>query len=1059
MNNLKTYHLILTTFFLGIEIFLNTGLAQSPSFETYTNPVIPGDHPDATLTRIGNDFYTTGSSFNVTPVIFHSTDLVHWEAISQPVKASWSNYDDNPGGGCWGGHIVYYNSQYWHYFSRSNTMYFVTSDDPGGPWSDPVKVNNPASLPYTLGYDNSIFIDDDNKWYLLVKNGQANGAIVELDNNGQCNGAIYNLDWLNPAPSYPYSWAEGPVMWKYKGYYYYSFARDLAGGQKVMRSETLTDDENSWEMLGDFFNESDPQKQGSLFTSPNHASPVIMLDDSTYWIIHPLYAKGEWKGQGRQGLLNQVHYDSNLRPVAGYPVNQSFIAPGLSCSGIPWMVPKSDLFTSDELDPEWSLLGYTPDNTYSLADRPGWLHLSPKSSTKANTVIKNDGEHNYSLITHLELDPQSMNDEAGLRIMRGDETKFVKLYSSVNEYNHKVIVFSFENTRYETDNTAGNTLWLKIIRVNHSISGYFSSNGCDWVQVGKNFDVSEIDSYSDFVTFTGTRQGLYVQGSDAFFDLYIYRDAYTPILAECPANHYGTCPTTKTDGIYQLDSIHNNDWALYAGVEFGNDEYLKAPKTIEVTASSAASGGKIEVWLDSMDTGPKIADCEIFNTGDWNTFVTFTAPVEHIEGRHDVYLRFTGAEPGRLFKLKWIQFIAVTAPEFVSASVTDDDTLQLKLSQPVIIPSLPSGLNIEANGSQIVPISDISLAEGDSSLLVITLAALVSNTDEITISYDPGTITNPAGISLIPFSGLAVDNLLPGAAPRIKLLETKDEGDTVWMYLSKKMNSPASYASDFTIEVEGKDDILINTAGALENDSTIIVLLPESRIYYEDMVSLTYSGTELDAVNGGLLASFTSVPIQNIARGYPPNVISASIRKSDSYYKYIDLTFDKPMLDASEEKKFFTITLNDVPATIQSLTSTYDLLSFSIYPYIQYGDEINVSYSGGNVRSRYNGILQDFSDYPVTNTVPQPLIINPYNNAKTSEIVVFPNPTHSEIQVSWGSFFSTLSIFSSDGRKLIQKKYSEPVQYANLKVDIALGVYLIMLENKKIFNFKKIVIE
>jgi len=28
------------------------------------NPVIPGDHPDCTMTRIGNDFYAAGSSCN-----------------------------------------------------------------------------------------------------------------------------------------------------------------------------------------------------------------------------------------------------------------------------------------------------------------------------------------------------------------------------------------------------------------------------------------------------------------------------------------------------------------------------------------------------------------------------------------------------------------------------------------------------------------------------------------------------------------------------------------------------------------------------------------------------------------------------------------------------------------------------------------------------------------------------------------------------------------------------------------------------------------------------------
>jgi xylan 1,4-beta-xylosidase len=630
---------------------------QSPSFMTFMNPVIPGDHPDCTVTKIGNDFYTTGSSFNPTPVIYHSTDLVHWEAIAQPVSPSWSGYGDAPGGGCWGGQIVYYNGEYWDFFSRANTMYFVKAPEPQGPWSAPVKVNNPSTISYGLGYDNSIFIDDDNKWYLVVKNGQPNNGIVELNNNGQPTGLVYNLDWLNPAPSYPYSWAEGPVMWKYGGYYYYSFARDLAGGQKVMRSKTLTAQESSWEMLGDFFNENDPQKGASLFTSPNHASQAVMLDDGTLWIIHPLYAKGEWKGQGRQGLLNQVRYDSNGKPVADYPINQSFTAPVLPSGGISWMVPKSDFFTSENLHPEWSFLGSTAKTKSSLTDRPGWLRLSPKSTTKGNTVIKNDGEHNYSLITRLDFHANSTSDEAGLWIMRGDETMAVKLVSSLSADEKKMIFFSFQNTRYEVENSAGDTLWFKLVRINHQISGYFSGNGTDWVEVGQAVDVAVIDSYSDFSSFTGTRQGLYVKGmSDAWFDLYIYRDAFTPILAECPANQYGTTRGTLIQGIRTLDNIHNNDWALYAGVEFGIGDYYSTPDSVKFTASCATSGGMVEVWLDSLETGEKIAECPISSTGDWKTFQTFAAAVEPVSGRHDVYLKFIGTETGKLFQLQWLVF-------------------------------------------------------------------------------------------------------------------------------------------------------------------------------------------------------------------------------------------------------------------------------------------------------------------------------------------------------------------------------------------------------------------
>lgn len=652
----------ITLIILALACLLHVN-GQSSSFKTYMNPVIPGDHPDCTVTKVGKDFYTTGSSFNVTPVIYHSTDLVHWEAIAQPVSASWPGFDDKPGGGCWGGHIVYFKGKWWDYFSRANTMYFVQADDPQGPWSAPTKVNNPSTLPYGLGYDNSVFIDDNNKWYLVVKNGQPNGAIVELGSTGQPTGVVYDLKWLNPAPALPYSWAEGPVMWKYKGYYYYSFARDLSGGQKSMRSKTLTADQAAWEMMGDFFNESDPLKPGSLFAAPNHASNAILIGDSSSWVIHPVYAKGEWKGQGRQGLLNQVRYNASGRPVADYPINQSFAAPRLPDGGIPWMVPKSDEFSTSKLHPEWSSLGYTAAGKYSLTERPGWLRLSPKSATKGNTVTKYDGEHNYSLITRLDFTAKSKDDQAGIRLLRGDETKFVKLISTLNSAGRKVVASSFESSYYEAENTVGDTLWLKMVRVNHSITGYFSGNGTSWTQVGPAFDVSVIDSYSDFSSFTGTLQGLYVQGAaSAYFDLYIYRDAYTPILAECPANQFGTAKVAAGSGISVLDQIHHNDWALYAGVEFGHSDYRAAPDSVEFSASGIASGGMIQVWLDSIDSGTKVAECAIGATGGWNTFKTYKAPVSFISGSHDVYLKFVGSGTNKLFQLKWISFSKKSGP-------------------------------------------------------------------------------------------------------------------------------------------------------------------------------------------------------------------------------------------------------------------------------------------------------------------------------------------------------------------------------------------------------------
>jgi len=46
----------LAEYFIGFTICLLLGYnvyGQSPSFKTFMNPIIPGDHPDPTLTKIG----------------------------------------------------------------------------------------------------------------------------------------------------------------------------------------------------------------------------------------------------------------------------------------------------------------------------------------------------------------------------------------------------------------------------------------------------------------------------------------------------------------------------------------------------------------------------------------------------------------------------------------------------------------------------------------------------------------------------------------------------------------------------------------------------------------------------------------------------------------------------------------------------------------------------------------------------------------------------------------------------------------------------------------------
>jgi xylan 1,4-beta-xylosidase len=227
----------------------------------------------------------------------------------------------------------------------------------------------------------------------------------------------------------------------------------------------------------------------------------------------------------------------------------------------------------------------------------------------------------------------------------------------MNGSGKKVISFSFtDGAYYEEENTIGNVLWLKLYRDNHLLTGYFSADGEDWIQVGEAINVSSMDrNQPNYNGWIGTQQGLYVKGSSADFDLYIYRDAYSPIMAQPAANQYGTLRVVNGSAPAYLDSIDNNDWAMYAGVEFGGRDYYKKPVSLEISAASATSGGVVEVWLDSIDTGEKIAECTIENTGGWNNFQSFTADIDSVAGNHDVYLKFLGT--GNLFRIDWFKFI------------------------------------------------------------------------------------------------------------------------------------------------------------------------------------------------------------------------------------------------------------------------------------------------------------------------------------------------------------------------------------------------------------------
>ena len=117
----------------------------------YANPVIPGFHPDPSVCRVGDEFFLATSTFTWFPgvPIFRSPNLVDWElighALDRPSQLDLSDTGGWSSLGVFAPTLRHHDSRFWMITTNvTNTgarNFFVTAEDPAGPWSEPTFVD------------------------------------------------------------------------------------------------------------------------------------------------------------------------------------------------------------------------------------------------------------------------------------------------------------------------------------------------------------------------------------------------------------------------------------------------------------------------------------------------------------------------------------------------------------------------------------------------------------------------------------------------------------------------------------------------------------------------------------------------------------------------------------------------------------------------------------------------------------------------------------------------------------------------------------------------------
>src|SRR5215831_10308754 len=119
-----------------------------PPGRTFVNPIIPGFHPDPSICRVGDDFYLVTSSFEYFPgvPIFHSRDLVHWRQLGHVLTTDrhLNLHGARSSGGIFAPTLRHAGDRFFVITTNvsGGGNFYVTAPDPGGPWSDPVQLDN-----------------------------------------------------------------------------------------------------------------------------------------------------------------------------------------------------------------------------------------------------------------------------------------------------------------------------------------------------------------------------------------------------------------------------------------------------------------------------------------------------------------------------------------------------------------------------------------------------------------------------------------------------------------------------------------------------------------------------------------------------------------------------------------------------------------------------------------------------------------------------------------------------------------------------------------------------
>jgi len=461
---------------------------------TYVNPIVPGDHPDPTVLKDGDDYYMTFSSFFSYPgvVIWHSKDLVNWAPLGPALT--------RPLGSVWAMDLVKHQGRYYIYIPANvddrQGIFVIHADDIRGPWSDPIDLHIDGCI------DPGHAVGEDGKRYLFF-NGVRR---IRLTDDGL--GTDGALEHVYDPWRYPDDWvvemvaAEGPKIFR-RGEWFYLMS--AVGGTSGPPTSHMVIVARSRSIHGPWLDcPHNPivhtKNADEPWWSRGHATAVIG-PGGDWWLVYHGYENG-FRTLGRQTLLEPMAWTPDGWPVAiGGTLARPLRKPDPKSRGTAGFA-LSDDFSTNRFGTQWSFFNPGPNELARARYEPGTLKVAARGTgpSDCSPLTMLIGDRSYEAEITFDLDTQAV---AGLTLFYSDRA-FCGLGFSGSQM--LTWIYGQEQTWMRQD-FAATSVRVKVTNRDNIVTFHYARDHGEWIKHPWQMEVSGIH-HNVFGGFLSLKIGL-----------------------------------------------------------------------------------------------------------------------------------------------------------------------------------------------------------------------------------------------------------------------------------------------------------------------------------------------------------------------------------------------------------------------------------------------------------------------------------------------------------------------------------------------------------------------